>query len=94
MTLRRVAKPLGFTVVTCVEMALRPTEDAEIEVVPGVVLVVKFATAKPVPRGIVTCSETEPTPSWEVVLGRRQCSSGQKEGVPAEGLEGDAAMAG
>jgi hypothetical protein len=67
MTLRRVANPLGVAVVTCAEAALRPTEDAEMDVVPGVVLVVKFATAKPAPVGIVTCDGTEPTPSAEEV---------------------------
>jgi len=53
MTLRRVANPLGVTVVTSAEAAARPTEDAEMDVVPGVLLVVKFATAKPAPVGIV-----------------------------------------
>jgi hypothetical protein len=62
-----VANPLGVTVVTCVETALRPAEDAEMEVVPGVVLVVKLATAKPSPRRIMTSFETVPTLSWEEV---------------------------
>jgi len=61
MMLRAVAKPLGVKVVTCVEAALRPLEDAEIEVTPGVALVVKFATAKAVPRVIVIWSVTTPT---------------------------------
>ena len=65
--MRRVAKPLGVTVVTCAEMALKPGDDPEIEAVPGVVLVVKFATVKPAPLGIVTWLETVPTPSCEEV---------------------------
>jgi hypothetical protein len=62
MTLRRVANPLGVTVVTWAEAAFRPTEDAEMDVVPGVVLAVKFATTNPAPVGIFICDGTEPTP--------------------------------
>src|SRR5437879_2951220 len=65
MTFKRVARPLGFTVATWEDAALRPTEDAEIEVEPGVVLLVKFATAKPEPFEMVTRLETEPTLAWE-----------------------------
>jgi len=61
MMLRAVAKPLGVRVATCVEAALRPLEDAEIDVTPGVALVVKFATAKAAPRAIVTWLVTVPT---------------------------------
>jgi hypothetical protein len=67
MTPRRVGKPLGVTVVTCAEAALRPTEDAETDVVPGAVLVVKSATTKPAPAGIVICDWTEPTPCSDEV---------------------------
>jgi hypothetical protein len=61
MTFRRVARPLGLTVATWPDAALRPTEDAEMEVAPGVVLLVKFATAKPEPFETVTRLVTEPT---------------------------------
>ena len=61
MTLRVVAKPLGVAVVTCVEAAVSPLEDAEIDVTPGVALVVKLATAKAVPWEIVTWPVTVPT---------------------------------
>jgi len=67
MILSLLASPLGLTVVTCAEIAFSPTDDAEIDVEPGVVLLVKFATAKPEPFKIVTLSVTEPTPARDDV---------------------------
>jgi len=83
MMLRVVAKPLGVNVVTFVEAALRPLEDAEIDVTPGVALVVKFATAKAVPRMIVTWSVTVPTLSCEEVR-KTTVSFRAREAFPAE----------
>jgi hypothetical protein len=71
------------TVVTCVEIALRPAEDAEMEVVPGVVLVVKFATAKPAPLEMMTWPETVPTLSSEDVR-KTTVSLRAREAFPAE----------
>jgi len=83
ITFRRVARPLGFTVATWADAAVRPTEDAEIDVAPGVVLLVKFAATKPEPLRIVTLSETEPTPACDDVR-KTRVSLTAREGFPVE----------
>jgi len=81
MTFMCVGKPLGVTVVSWTDAASRPTDDAEIEVVPAVEVVVKFATAKPVPPLIVTLPEMDPTFSWEEVK-KTVVSSSASEAFP------------
>src|SRR5271170_5666433 len=67
MTFSVVANPLGVLVVTGAEAALSPLEEAEIEVTPGVALVVKLAMVKAEPCSITTWLVTVPTLSWEEV---------------------------